>query len=115
MKSLLILFLAFVAVVNSDIVDVENKDFETDMLNNIITICLSGNPLDPALSSLLTQLLQLFNGIGIRSISIRDGIASQIQNLFNTYQDHIRQVLRSVIALIQSLISNPLLKNINEN
>ena len=129
MKSILLLLLAFVAVINCETVEVKGTgtDFIIDNIVNPMLQGINNNALNFLMQQLLGGLL------GKRSINIQD-VAAQIQNALTVHKDQIQQALSGVISTIQNLIStvfpgqkgtgtdfiidnivNPMLQGINNN
>ena len=125
MKSIILVFLACVAVINCEVV--QDKGLATDFLvDNILNPMLQGINQN-ALNYLLQQLL------GKRSINFQD-VTAQIQAALENHKDQIQQALTGIVSTIQNLIStvfpgqkdmgtdfiidnivNPMLQAINNN
>jgi len=125
MKSIILVLLACVAVINCEVV--QDKGLATDFLvDNILNPMLQGINQN-ALNYLLQQLL------GKRSINFQD-VTAQIQAALENHKDQIQQALTGIVSTIQNLIStvfpgqkdmgtdfiidnivNPMLQAINNN
>jgi gas vesicle protein len=96
MKSIILVLLACVAVINCEVV--QDKGLATDFLvDNILNPMLQGINQN-ALNYLLQQLL------GKRSINFQD-VTAQIQAALENNKDQIQQALTGIVSTIQNLIS----------